>query len=77
MFEGAEFPYPLEYLWGWFHELNAGRGGTGFGPAKIGWADIMAWAQLTGNVPEPWEAFALMRLDVAYINAMSEKPEKT
>lgn len=50
-----------------------GRGSNGFGPSRISWLEISSWSSLTGNDPEPWEVRALMRLDVAYMNAEAEK----
>ena len=71
---GPPFPDDLDHLWRWFLDLSRGRRAGGFGPANLAWADLRAWADLTGNRPEPWELDALMRLDAAWLTASLPKP---
>tara|TARA_R110000744_G_scaffold154666_2_gene269741 strand:- start:1832 stop:2092 length:261 start_codon:yes stop_codon:yes gene_type:complete len=61
--EGPGVPDLLGYLLEWFHELAAARGSgmNGFNP--IGFAEIEAWARLTGRTPSALEVGALMRMD--------------
>lgn len=40
----------------------AGVKPDGMAPSAIGWGDLVAWCQLTGERPEPWESRLLMRL---------------
>lgn len=35
---------------------------NGMAPVAIGWRDLSAWCDLTGNVLEPWEARLIVRL---------------
>lgn len=70
--DGPALPGEAAYLWAWFHELAQGRPAGGFGPARLGWADILAWCRLMDVRPEPWEIQALMRLDTAWLVAMTE-----
>lgn len=57
-------PRAAEHIWEWFWELDQGRR-CGNGPEAIGYADIMAWARLSGEEPRPWEVRLLMTMDVA------------
>jgi hypothetical protein len=65
-------PPEVDHLWRWFNDLHNTRGG-GFGPQAISYAEIDAWARLTGSSPTPWEVSVLRRLDVAYLNHLAEK----
>lgn len=64
-------PLEVAYLWGWFCELHAGRGG-GLGPAPITWEAIASWATLTDRTPQPWEVDAIRQLDAAWLTAAAE-----
>lgn len=71
--DGPRMPQTLAHVWGWFLELSAARR-TGFsGVAAIGWADIDAWARLTGSRPRPWEVQLIRRLDDVFRQVTSEK----
>lgn len=61
-----------EYLWEWFQELSSGRGNNGFGVLPLSWADMAAWARMTGNQPEPWETMILRSMDGAFLAAWKE-----
>ncbi|MBF0375536.1 MAG: hypothetical protein HQL39_19265 [Alphaproteobacteria bacterium] len=65
-------PAAVGHLWDWFCELNAARGGTGFGPAPVGHVEIEAWARLTGRGPSPWEVAALRGLDLIALEIAAE-----
>lgn len=69
---GPPLPPAGAYLWRYFIELDAARGGTGFGPSPIGYQDILAWARLTGRRPLPWEVGVLMALDRACLAALAK-----
>ncbi len=66
-------PGDLVYLWLWFCELDAARGGNGFGLNPLGFTEISAWAQLTRNSPQPWEIEVLRRIDAVRIRVANEK----
>jgi len=55
-------------------ELNLARASNGFGASPIGYAEIAAWARLTGAEPGPFELDCIRRLDLAFIS--STQPEK-
>lgn len=61
---------------GWFGELSAARGGSGFGANPIGYAEINAWAALTGRDPLPFEVATLRAIDAAMLTALTPKTEK-
>lgn len=65
-------PAEVDHLWRWFLDLHEARGG-GFGVQPIGYAEIDAWARLTGLLPTPWEVSALRRLDGVYLSHVAEK----
>lgn len=71
--DGPPIPTGAEYLWNWFITLNTTRGNTGFGPAQFTFAEMAAWAALTGNRPEPWEVMILKALDAAWMVNYSKK----
>lgn len=60
-------------LWRAFLALNAGRGGTGFGPAPLAWRDLRDYAVCVGIDWSPWEAETLMDMDRAALSAMLAK----
>lgn len=72
----AEFPEPLAYLWRWFAEIISGCVATGFAPRAIGWTDLMAWRDLTGNALEPWESRLLISLASLRNDILREKTEQ-
>ena len=64
---------PLRYLLDWFFELDAGRGGNGFGLNPISFADIEAWSRLTGARPLPWEVRAIKAMDAALLGELAKR----
>ncbi len=61
------------HVWSWFVEIIDGIKADGMGPSMIGWADLAAWCELTGEVIEPWEARLLIRLSAKRAAVLSEK----
>lgn len=71
--DGPALPSCLAYLWGWFAELSAARGGSGLGGiSPIGYQDLAAWAGLRGIAPTRFELDALRRLDDALLKSQSD-----
>lgn len=71
-----DVPENGEYLWAWFQELSSGRGNNGFGVLPLSWADMDAWARLTGNQPEPWETAILRNMDDTFLAVCHEEATK-
>lgn len=68
------FDSSFSYVVDWFYELAAGRQ-CGMGINPIAWADLQAWAQLTGRAPNVMEVALLRRIDATYVSVMNEKGE--
>lgn len=60
----------LLYLLEWFGELSAARGSGAAGPNPISFAELAAWAALTGNEPTAAEVHILRRIDAAFLAAL-------
>lgn len=67
-----ECPDFVLHVWGWFCDLSRARSG-GMGPNPIGYAEIEAWARLTGRRPTSFETECLRMLDDLFLSAR-EKP---
>lgn len=65
-------PPAAEHVWDWFWELSQQRRS---GPEAITWADVWAWAELTGTEIRPREARMLMAMDAAYRGAVQQEHE--
>lgn len=59
-------------VWGYFCELGAARGSSGFGPASISFTEIQAWSSLMGVQLTPWEVSMIRRLDVAFLTTTAK-----
>ncbi|MCK1583271.1 hypothetical protein IVB03_27835 [Bradyrhizobium sp. 168] len=69
-----EFPWELDYLWGFFNELSYGLKSDGMGPVMASWQDVQAWSAAMQVDLEPWEKKVLVRL--AWINAGIQSEKK-
>lgn len=58
------FPESLDYLWGWWLELERSRTYGMHGPDPLTYQQIDAWARLTEQRPAPHEVAALLALDL-------------
>jgi hypothetical protein len=67
-----DLPRGAIYLWKWFWEILDGVSPNGMAPASIGWRDILAWCELTGERLEAWEARLLVRLASLRTDILSE-----
>jgi len=63
----VEFPTEVAYLYGWAMELHAHRRFGMAGPEPVTYADVKAWAELTGRSPDPSDVGAIMRLTSAMV----------
>jgi hypothetical protein len=50
----------------WFWDVGPVAHG-GMGPVPIGYADLQAWAAITGTPLQPWQAAVLRRMSRAYV----------
>lgn len=64
----CEFPQALDYVWVWFGQMSCRRSNSAFGPNPIGWQDMAAWRDMTGNQPTPREVDLIMDLDTAFFS---------
>ena len=62
-------PTELAHVWRWFTELHATRPHGAFGAQPISYAEIYAWACLTGIQCRPFELVALLAVDNAFLTA--------
>ena len=76
-FDEPALPDGAEYLWGWFWDLDAGRGSNGFGLNPLSYSEMKAWAELTQQMLDPWEVSALRKMDMARLEAVSALQRKT
>lgn len=66
-------PEEVAYLVRWFWMIGRGRTGTGYGPNPISWAEVEAWARVTGIQPLLWEISALLELDAAWLKHIGDR----
>lgn len=66
-------PDSLSVIWLAFCDLDLGRGGNGFGPNPLSWADIAAYSALNRTPLAPWHIDLIRRLDLACLAAASER----
>jgi hypothetical protein len=57
----VECPDGVDYLWGYFTEIDRRRTSNGFGMNPISYGELEAWTRLTGNT---LSSFELEILDV-------------
>ena len=58
-----------ERVWGLFTDLSRRRRAGFSGPDPIGWLELDAYARVTGEKLDPWEAEAITTLDDVYLEA--------
>lgn len=64
---GPPFPQGCAYVWTWFCEISTARPWSPHGPQALSFAELAAWAQLTGRRLEPWEVELLRAVDAAWL----------
>ena len=70
----TRFPQAVADASGAFLELSTTRGGTGYGPLPITFAEIEAWSRLRGAL-EPWEIDLICKLDRVWMADASRRIE--
>lgn len=60
-------------LWNDFLELDRARGSNGAGPNPIRYAEMDAWARLTGRTPSPREVRLYVELDRLVLASYAER----
>lgn len=68
----ADPPEMASHVWEWFWDLSAARGANGFGLNPISFADLAAWAAMTGAEPTEWEVAAIREMDRAFLSEHSK-----
>jgi len=71
--DGPHFPSGLEYVWGWFCELDRARSGTGFGANPVSWQEIDAWARTRRLTLSTFEVECLTGLDQVRLEELAKK----
>lgn len=69
----AECPARLDYVFVWFCELSASRGGSGFGFNPLSFSEIDAWCRRTGRDPDAFETRCLFALDAHWLSEQAER----
>lgn len=65
----------MRFLWNWFVEVF-NPGGVGFGPYRVPFSEIEAYASVTRQIILPREARLIRRLSEEYLKVYAEKQEK-
>ena len=68
-------PEGCEALWGHFLELHDSRGSTGWGPARITFADVDAWQRVRGAALTRFEVENIRRTDNLWLAEFAPKPK--
>lgn len=69
-------PNPMPHLTGWLFEIGP-TSSNGMGPVPIGWQEIAAWQELTGNEINPWEARTLRKMSADFVSTMHDAKDKS
>lgn len=70
-----KLPPMAAHIWGWWVDLCATRGSGGFGMNPLSRVEIQAWERDEGNLLEPWERRAILKLDATYRTTMAPDAE--
>lgn len=71
-----DIPEGFEDVWAWFWELHQARGHTGFGPLPLSWADMAAWAAVSGIGAAPWLIWLFRAMDRAWLDEYARAQKK-
>jgi len=65
LLDPLDYPFTLDYVYRWFHELTAKRHYSENGmPQQTSWQDIKAWCDLTETKPTPNDINIINTLDL-------------
>ena len=70
--EGRSTALPTLQAGGYLLEAFTAMGMVCQGPSVLTWAEIDAFARLTGAIAEPWEAGLLRQMSVEYLAGFRE-----
>lgn len=66
-------PIELTHVWHWFLALHHRRSYSERGPNPIGYADLLAWRELTAARPTPQDVDCMLALDGVFFNHSNER----
>lgn len=69
-------PDGCELLWRDFMAMSVARGSTGFGPARLSWADIDAYQRVHGFRFQAWQIEAIRRMDSVFMAEAGKRKPK-
>ncbi len=73
--DGPDVPWAGLRVWGLFLRLHESRGGGGFGPAPITFADMEAFQRVSGEPLRPFEVEIIHALDREWMKAVNNRAE--
>ena len=71
----VDVPEDGEHIWEWFWHLSGMRASGMNGPQPLNYLDLEAWKSATGTIVLREEIEILLRMDRAYLNAISDEQE--
>jgi hypothetical protein len=74
--DAPALPAGCKQLWEDFLELHGSRGSTGWGAARITFADLHAWQQVNGVRLSPWEIGCIRKADDLWLAEFQPKPKE-
>jgi len=69
----VQIPTRIQYIFGWFLELNAARQYNESGFSLLSYSEIKAWDELTMKQITPYELDIIKRIDIVFSEVMQEK----
>jgi hypothetical protein len=74
--DAPPLPVGCGQLWADFLELHGSRGSTGWGPARITFADLHAWQQVNDVRLSAWEIACIRKADDLWLAEYAPKPKE-
>lgn len=68
-------PEGCETLWRNFLELHDSRGSTGWGAARVTFADMDSWQRVRGTTLRPWEVECIRKADNLWLSEFAPRPK--
>lgn len=72
MLATPDLPHELEYIWGWFADLNRKRQ-NGMCVNPLASVEILAWQARRRIRLDPWEEAVIDRIDSLYVTHQNKK----